>query len=150
MSPQKLTHARHIVALGGGGFSMEPENSLLDDFILSLTGRRQPKVCFVPTASGDSDNYVARFYRNFDASRCSPSHLPLFHDQRTDLTDFSVVRTSFTLAAATRQICWRCGVSTYSTRRSWLHGEKASYCAGSAPAEYAGFKRGLRILLRVG
>jgi len=76
------------VALGGGGFSMEPENPLLDAFILSLTGRRRPKVCFAPTASGDSDNYVARFYRNFDASRCSPSHLPLFNGPRPDLTDF--------------------------------------------------------------
>jgi dipeptidase E len=88
MKPNKPIPARHIVALGGGGFSMEPDNPLLDDFILSLTGKRQPKVCFVPTASGDSDNYVARFYRNFDASRCSPSHLPLFHGQLPDVTDF--------------------------------------------------------------
>jgi peptidase E len=65
MKAHKLTHARHIVALGGGGLSMEPDNPLLDDFILSLTGERRPKVCFVPTASGDSDNYVARFYRAF-------------------------------------------------------------------------------------
>jgi dipeptidase E len=72
---------------------MEPDNPLLDDFILSLTKKRQPKVCFVPTASGDSDNYVARFYRSFDASRCLPSHLSLFHGHLPDLTDFSVVRT---------------------------------------------------------
>jgi dipeptidase E len=88
MKPNKPIPARHIVALGGGGFSMEPDNPLLDDFILSLTGKRQPKVCFVPTASGDSDNYVARFYRNFDASRCSPSHLPLIHGQLPDVADF--------------------------------------------------------------
>ncbi|HEV7987017.1 MAG TPA: peptidase E [Candidatus Binataceae bacterium] len=88
MKAHKLTHARHIVALGGGGLSMEPDNPLLDDFILSLTGERRPKVCFVPTASGDSDNYVARFYRAFHASRCSPSHLPFFHGQLPDLTDF--------------------------------------------------------------
>src|SRR5258708_4460438 len=46
-----------IVALGGGGFSMEPDNPRLDRYILSLARRSPPKVCFVPTASGDSDNH---------------------------------------------------------------------------------------------
>ena len=31
--------------------------------------RERPKVCFVPTASGDADHYVVRFYRTFSA-RC--------------------------------------------------------------------------------
>ena len=57
---------KHIIgASGGGGFSMEPENPLLDDFILSLTGKPKPKVCFVPTASGDSAEYALKFYRAF-------------------------------------------------------------------------------------
>jgi peptidase E len=76
------------VALGGGGFLMEPDNPLLDDFILSLARKRQPKVCFIPTASGDSDNFVARFYRAFHSVRCSPSHLPLFHGRLPDLREF--------------------------------------------------------------
>ena len=50
-----MSPTRHIVALGGGGFSMEPDNPLLDDFILDLTGKPRPRVCFVPTATGDSD-----------------------------------------------------------------------------------------------
>lgn len=55
----------HIVALGGGGFSMDPSNPLLDDFILSLAPRQPAKVCFVPTASVDSARYLVRFYRAF-------------------------------------------------------------------------------------
>ena len=27
----------HVVAMGGGGFSMEPDNPLMDDYLLSLT-----------------------------------------------------------------------------------------------------------------
>lgn len=69
---------RQIVAFGGGGFSMEWGNTLLDDFVLSLTGRERPKVCFLPTASGDADHYVVRFYRAFAAERCEPSHISLF------------------------------------------------------------------------
>jgi dipeptidase E len=67
-----------IVAFGGGGFSMEWGNTLLDDHVLSLSGRRRPRVCFLPTASGDADHYIVRFYRAFSASRCDPSHISLF------------------------------------------------------------------------
>ena len=57
---------------------MEWGNPLLDDHVLSLTGVASPKVCFLPTASGDADHYVVRFYRAFPASRCEPSHISLF------------------------------------------------------------------------
>ena len=85
---QNFNHLRHIVAVGGGGFSMEPDNPLLDDYILKLTRKRRPRVCFVPTATGNNDNVVTKFYRNFDALRCSPSHLALFGGHLPDLTRF--------------------------------------------------------------
>lgn len=76
--------APQIVALGGGGFSMERDSSLLDDYVLSLTGAGRPRVCFLPTASGDADHYVVRFYRRFSPT-CDASHLSLFRrDQGTD------------------------------------------------------------------
>jgi dipeptidase E len=67
----------HIVAMGGGGFSMEPANPLFDDFVLSLSRRQPAKVCFVPTASADSATYLVSFYRAF-SGRCIPSDLTLF------------------------------------------------------------------------
>src|ERR1700752_3699193 len=73
-----LQRPPQIVAFGGGGFSMEWGNTLLDDFVLSLTGVERPRVCFLPTASGDADHYVVRFYRAFAATRCEPSHISLF------------------------------------------------------------------------
>jgi peptidase E len=69
---------QQIVAFGGGGFSMEPNNPLLDDYVLSLAGSDRPKVCFIPTASGDADHYVVRFYRTFCESDCESSHVSLF------------------------------------------------------------------------
>ena len=75
--------APQIVALGGGGFSMEKEGSLLDDYILSLIDSPRPRVCFLPTASGDADHYVVRFYRRFSPG-CEASHVSLFRrDQGT-------------------------------------------------------------------
>jgi dipeptidase E len=73
---------RQIVAFGGGGFSMEPGNPLLDDYVLSLTGKERPRVCFLPTASGDADHYIVRFYRAFDGARCEPSHVSLFRREQ--------------------------------------------------------------------
>ena len=73
---------RQIVALGGGGFSMEAGNPLLDDYVLGLTGRPRPRVCFLGTASGDADDYVVRFYKEFAGARAEASHLALFRRRR--------------------------------------------------------------------
>ena len=67
---------RHIVALGGGGFS--DDDPSLEDFILGLAASPRPKVCFVPTASGDSSDYIVRFYAALTSRDCAPSHLELF------------------------------------------------------------------------
>jgi len=75
-----------IVALGGGGFSEEPNNPLLDDFIIRLTGKKVPRICFVPTASGDAQGYIDNFYAHFPAERADSSHLSLF--QRSDVGNF--------------------------------------------------------------
>jgi peptidase E len=75
------TRPPQIVAFGGGGFSMEAGNPLLDDYVLALTGVDRPKVCFMPTASGDADHYIVRFYRTF-APVADVSHVSLFRRDR--------------------------------------------------------------------
>ena len=64
---------------------MEPENLALDKYVLSLANAERPKVSFVPTASGDSDSYVDRFYTSFRALPCEPSHISLFRLNQSDL-----------------------------------------------------------------
>jgi dipeptidase E len=76
-----------IVAFGGGGFSQEAGNPLLDDYVLSLTGLERPRVCFLPTASGDADHYLTRFYRAF-AGHTQPSHVSLFREERGETRSF--------------------------------------------------------------
>jgi dipeptidase E len=78
---------RQIIAMGGGGFSMEPDNPLLDEHVLAATGIAQPRVCFLPTASGDAEGYIARFYDAFGL-RAEPSHLGLFHREVADVEAF--------------------------------------------------------------
>jgi peptidase E len=71
--------------MGGGGFSMEPDNPVLDDFALRLTGADLPRVCFIPTAAGDDNGYIDSFYTAFPESRARARHLSLFKRQRGDL-----------------------------------------------------------------
>ena len=79
---------RQIIAMGGGGFSMEPDNPLLDRYILKQAKTANPKICFLPTASGDSEQYISRFYSFFNDQNCEPSHLSLFNPPSRDLESF--------------------------------------------------------------
>ena len=78
---------RQIVAMGGGGFSMEPRNPLLDDYALGLVSKPKPRICLIPTAGGDSENYIQRFHSAFEG-RAEPTHLSLFRRQHRDLRKF--------------------------------------------------------------
>ena len=80
---------RHIVAMGGGGFSMDGDNPLLDDFVLSLARvKKNPRVCFIGTASGDSETYAAHFHDSFPPSRARATRLKLFDRSVLDLRSF--------------------------------------------------------------
>ena len=84
MSESRSTPDRHVVALGGGGLASK-EGVQIEDYILGLARRSPPRVCFLPTASGDSAEYVVSFYACFAARRCRPSHLGLFSRTISDL-----------------------------------------------------------------
>jgi peptidase E len=71
--------------MGGRGFLMEPDNLLLDQYILSQAHMNVQKTCFIPTASGDADNYIEKFYETFNKLTCEPSHLSLFSPNFIDL-----------------------------------------------------------------
>ncbi|MFD5398218.1 Type 1 glutamine amidotransferase-like domain-containing protein [Streptomyces sp. NPDC127097] len=75
------------LALLGGGFSGDPDG-LLDDFVLETVGRPRPKVCFLPTASGDAPAYIEGFHAAFGARDCEPDPLELFRRTVTDLRSF--------------------------------------------------------------
>ncbi|MCI0650625.1 MAG: peptidase E [Planctomycetes bacterium] len=57
---------------------MEPGVSALDRYVLKQSPKRNPSVCFLATASGDADAYIARFYAAFEKLPCRPAHVELF------------------------------------------------------------------------
>ena len=84
-----------IFVLGGGGFSMEPENSLLDQYLLSLVEKKRPKICFIPTASADSEEYTARFQKGFNRFECETSAFSLFRPPSNDIESYLLEKDIF-------------------------------------------------------
>ncbi len=98
-----MTPVKRIVALGGGGFSMESQNLALDRWILSLIDAERPRVCFLPTASGDAPGYARKFHSAFGRLSCEPSVLQEYR---------------FNTGQAVHRFCTTCGVHSHYTPRS--------------------------------
>ena len=81
-----MAKSRDIIAIGGGGFGANPGQGIIEDYILKQTKKKNPKICFIPTATGDNEAYKVNFYSTFTNLDCCPSHLDFF--KRTpDLND---------------------------------------------------------------
>ena len=78
--------SKNIVAIGGGGFGRSLGNLKIEQYIISLVNKKKPKVCFIPTASGDNDLYKLNFYRAFSELNCKTSHIDFF-SRTKDLND---------------------------------------------------------------
>jgi peptidase E len=79
----------HVITMGGGGFSMEPENPLLDAYVLEHARRERPRVCLVGTASGDAPTYAESFFRLIGRHHDAVlSDLRLFERDVADLRGF--------------------------------------------------------------
>ena len=79
----------HIVTLGGGGFSDDPDDPRLDAYILGLARRERPRVCFPGTASGDAPTYTRKFFHNMARHHdAEPAELLLFERDVADLRGF--------------------------------------------------------------
>ena len=69
---------KHIIAIGGGGFGRNPGEGLIEQYILDQTGKDQPNICFIPTATGDNEAYKVNYYSTFSKLNCNPVHLDFF------------------------------------------------------------------------
>jgi peptidase E len=130
----------HIVPIGGGGFSVETDNQLLDDFILSLSPRQPARVCFVPTASADSAAYLVKFYRAFsgravatDLTLFDPPSLPRRPSRTSELGTFLAEQDIIYVGGgntANLLAIWRTHGLDRLLREAWMRG--AILCGVSA------------------
>jgi dipeptidase E len=102
-----------IVAIGGGTFLAEDHDPRINAFILSLTGRPRPRVCYLGTAGGDQEHGMYGFYRAMSRHDCRPTELTLFERVVEDLESF----------VNDQDVFWVAGGSTANLLAVWrLHG----------------------------
>ena len=73
-----MPKSRNIIAIGGGGFGANPGQGIIEAYILKQTKKKKPKICFIPTATGDNEAYKVNYYSTFTKLDCEPTHLDLF------------------------------------------------------------------------
>jgi dipeptidase E len=104
---------------------MEPDNPLLDDYILGLArrvrGATRPRVCFLATASGDAVTYFTNFYAAF-ARRSEASHLALFARTVEDVAAFLLDQDVIYVGGGNTEnmlAVWRVHGVDAALRRAW-------------------------------
>jgi dipeptidase E len=132
---------RHIVALGGGGFTAGGDPRM-DDFVVGLAGRERPRVCFLGTASGDSADYAVAFYETY-RERSQPSHLELFGVPRPDPAGFLLSHDVVYVGGgntANMLAIWRVHGIDEALREAW---ERGIVLAGSSAGSICWFEWGV-------
>jgi peptidase E len=116
--------SKQIIAIGGGGFTADPDNPALEKYLLAQTRRPNPSVCFIPTASGDAPTYIAKFYAAFSRHRCRPSHLPFF-ERTPNLRDLLLAQDLIYVGGGNTKsmlAVWREWQLPKLLREAWNHG----------------------------
>jgi len=69
---------RTILALGGHEFSRRRGNEAIRDYMVALAGAIEPRICLLPTASGDPVEQIAAFRAALRGVHCRLTHVSLF------------------------------------------------------------------------
>jgi len=69
---------KQIIAIGGGGFGRVIKDLKIEKYIKSQSSKPNPKICFIPTATGDDQSYIDNFYKAFNELGCETSHINFF------------------------------------------------------------------------
>ena len=69
---------KQIIAIGGGGFGREIKDLKIEKYIRNQSQKKEPKICFIPTATGDDKGYIDNFYKAFNSLDCKTSHIDFF------------------------------------------------------------------------
>jgi peptidase E len=117
---------RQIFAMDSGFLETEPwAPPVLQNHLLSLTGKAEPRICLLATASGDSPAIVELFYRVMAKHPCRARHLNMFAPCTSDfpgfLTDHDLI---YVAGGATKNLMslWRDWKLDEALRVAWDSG----------------------------
>jgi dipeptidase E len=113
----------NILALGGGGETPEQTAKLLD-YAIALADTDRPKICFVPTAIGDSSEGVVSFYETWHG-RGELSHVKFFPWPPEGLRDLALAQDVLVISGgntANMLAIWRLHGFDGILREAWEAG----------------------------
>jgi dipeptidase E len=125
---------RQIFAMDSGFLSEEPwVEPVIARHLFSLTGKAEPRICLLATASGDSSAIIETFYRIMGRYPCRASHLNMFAPSTSDFARFfSGHDIVYVAGGATRNLMsvWKDWKLDEALRTAWdagviLSGESA-------------------------
>ena len=140
-----MSGRRTILAMGGGGFTMEPDNPVLDDFVLGLAAAREPRILFLPTASGDPAAQIAAFHDRYADRACAATHLSLFrlHGMRRPLREIVLEQDVIYIGGGSMRnllAIWRAHGLDALLREAW---ERGVVLAGLSAGAMCWFEGGI-------
>lgn len=138
---------KHIIAIGGGGFhkyrKFSTNNVSIEQYFLEQTQKEQPKICFIPTASGEAEKYIIDFYQAFSHYNCIPSHLSLFTPHTKDLETFILAQDAIYVGGGNTKsmlALWKeWNLDTY-LKRAW---EQGIVLGGASAGSICWFEEGV-------
>ena len=113
---------RTIAVVGGGVTG--PARDRLDGYLLGLTGKPRPRVCSIPTASGDASPNVVVFYERY-ARRADAVHLNLFNRSVADIAELLLAQDMIWVGGgntANMLAIWRVHALDAILREAWQRG----------------------------
>jgi peptidase E len=129
-----------IVAIGGLGDDREA--GVLIRFVLGLTGKERPRVCFVPTASAESPDLLVRFYAELSGfAECS--HISFFPWPPDGLRELVLSQDALFVSGgntANMLAIWRAHGFEHVVREAW---EQGVVLAGSSAGMICWFEAGV-------
>ncbi len=134
---------KQILAIGGAGLSLLPDRLLLEKYFLKLTGQTCPNICFLPTAAGDSDWMIRRFYDAALRLECKPCHLSLFNAPSEDLEAIILDQDALYIGGGNTRnmlVLWRDWGVNLILRKAW---EKGIVLGGVSAGSICWFDEGV-------
>jgi peptidase E len=131
-----------ILAFGGASLDASSIDGPLHQYLLDLTGLERPRICFIPTAGGDSSDDLANFYAFF-SRRAEASHLALVARQVDDIESFLLAQDVIYVGGgntANLLAIWRVHGVDVALKRAW---ESGVVLAGPSAGAMCWFESGL-------
>jgi dipeptidase E len=120
---------KQIIAIGGGGFQKNSKQNademVIERYFLDQTGKKRPRICFIPTASAESPKHIIDFYQAFLKLDCQPTHLSLFNLPTADLESFILAQDAIYVGGGNTKsmlVLWREWNLDTILQKAWQQG----------------------------